>query len=103
MADDIEDDGFDEGATLMDGDLVTVDGIDGARFVLLAIVEHGDATWALLVPEGHDADEGLDDVLFAGCETRPDGSLRLWPVDDPGVAEQLQVALVDLFEVEGVA
>lgn len=88
------DEGFDEAPTLGDDDLVELELPDGTawRGVLLAVLEHGDATYALLTAAASlEDDEG--ELLVATFDEDATGAARFGTVDDDAVLEALQAAV----------
>jgi hypothetical protein len=93
-----EEHGFDEEETLGADDIVVLETPDGGtlRCVVLAVVEVGDAHYAVLT----DAESTEDDLLVTTYTEDDDGVAHFTPIEDDSVLTALHDALADLLPVE---
>ena len=99
--DEIEEFGFDEDPDLAADDVVRLEQADGTvvDWVLRAVVEHGEATYAVLAPRDQlDDDEG--DLLVTAYREDEEGTAFFEPLADDAVLAGLEDVLGTLMGFE---
>jgi hypothetical protein len=101
MPDEDEEIGFDEAEELDEADLVLLQAGDGRTLecVVLAILDHGGAAYAVLTPRGSLDDDEAGDLLVATYREDADGVAHFEPLLDESLLDELQGALAHLIDV----